>query len=121
MLSRISRLLSTTWKTDDGTITPSEVSQKHLCEKVGQSYPCTKALELFREVESMGFGNLVETTASNKRKVLHFRKRLYSELSEECQTQLKQAKVSEDSYSSSFKMSGTTPGERSPQEAAQEE
>ena len=29
---RMCRLLSITWRADDGTITPSEVSQKHLCD-----------------------------------------------------------------------------------------
>ena len=33
--SKMCRLLSATWKTTDGTINPSEVSQKHLSERVG--------------------------------------------------------------------------------------
>ena len=39
MSSRMCRFLSASGKTDDGTITPSEVSQQHLCETVGQTYP----------------------------------------------------------------------------------
>jgi hypothetical protein len=45
LTNRTCRLLSITWKADHGTITPSEVSQKHLCERVGQSYPSSKAME----------------------------------------------------------------------------
>ena len=44
--SCMSRLLCASWKTDDGMITTSEVSQKHIYEKVGQSYPSAKAVEL---------------------------------------------------------------------------
>ena len=53
--TRICRLLSATWKASDGTITPSEASQKHLCERVRQGYPNSKALESLQEVELMGF------------------------------------------------------------------
>ena len=49
---RISRL-SATWKAN-GSITPSEVSQKHLWGWL--SYPSTKAVELLKEAEWMGFG-----------------------------------------------------------------
>ena len=34
----LSASFSVSWKTSNRTITPSEVSQKHLCEKVGQSH-----------------------------------------------------------------------------------
>ena len=106
---RMSRLLSITWKAGDGTITPSEVSQKHLCERVGQSYPCSKALETLREAESMGYGIVEDTTALNNRKVVIFRKRPYKDLSDDCQKQLKRAKISEESYSKSFQdVAGTT-------------
>ena len=100
--SRVSRLLCVSWKTSDGTITPSEISQKHLCEKVGQSYPCAKAVELLKEAELMGFGTIEEVTPPNRRKSVVFKKRPYCDLSEECQTQLKRAKISEGEYSSSF-------------------
>ena len=45
--SRISRLLTTSWKLNDGTITPihiSEISQKHQVERIGHSYLCSKYL-----------------------------------------------------------------------------
>ena len=60
--SKMCRLLSATWKTADGTINPSEVSQKHLCERVGHGYPSHKALEMLREAESLGFGTVSEAT-----------------------------------------------------------
>lgn len=99
--NRMCQLLSITWKADDGTITPSEVSQKHLCERVGQSYPCSKAMETLREAESMGFGTVDDTTAHNKRKVIVFRKRPFKDLSD-CQKQLKRAKISEETSSKSL-------------------
>ena len=97
--NRMCRLLSITWKADDGTITPSEVTQKHLCERVGQSYPYSKAMGTLREAESMGYGTVEDTTAHNKRKVIMFRKRPFKDLSDDCQKQLKQAKISEETYS----------------------
>ena len=100
--NKMYRLLSITWKTDDGTITPSEVSQKHLCERVGQSYPCTKAIKTLREAESMGYGTVEDTTTHNKRKVVIFRKRPFKDLSDDCQKQLKRAKISEEMYSKSL-------------------
>ena len=65
--NRMCRLLSITWRADDGTITPSEVSQKHLCDRVGQSYPSFKAVETLRVAESMGYGTVEDTTAINYR------------------------------------------------------
>ena len=103
--SRMCRFLSASWKTADGTITPSEVSQKHLCERVGQGYPSSKALELLREAESMGFGTVCETTTPTKRKVTVFRKRQYKDLPEDCVEQLKRAKLSEENYSRCFNLS----------------
>ena len=100
--SRMCRLLSATWKTSDGIITPSEVSQKHLCERVGQAYPTYKALELLREAESLGYGTVGETTTPTKRKVNVFRKRKYEQLSTESVDQLKRAKLSSQDYSKSF-------------------
>ena len=52
-LSCVSWLLCMSWKTSNGTITPSEGSQKHLCEKVAQSYPCAKTVKLLKEAESI--------------------------------------------------------------------
>ena len=107
--NRMCRLLSITWKADDGTITPSEVNQKHLCERVGQSYPCSKALETLRVAESMGYGTVEDTTAINNRKLVIFRKCPYNDLSEDCQKQLKRAKISEEAYSRSLQgFKGTT-------------
>ena len=70
-------------------ITPSEVS---ISEKVGQSYPTAKAVELLKEAESMEFGSLEDITPANKQKTVVFRKQSY--LMEECQEQLKRAESS---------------------------
>ena len=56
----------------------------------------------------MEFGTLEDTTAPNNRKVVIFKKRTYSTLSEECQMQLKRAKICEGAYSALFKL---TPGQ----------
>ena len=72
----MSRLLSAARKTDDGTITPSEISQKHICEKVAQRYPSAIAIELLKEAESMGFGRLEDTKAPIRRKILSSRSNL---------------------------------------------
>ena len=77
--NRMCRLLSITWRADDGTITPSEVSQKHLCE----------ALRQWRQAESMGYATAEDTTAINNRKLVIFRKWPYVNLSEDSQKQLK--------------------------------
>lgn len=114
--SRMSRLLTLSWKSSDGTITPSEISQKHLSEKVGQSYPCSKALELLRDAESLGFGKVEESVSHNNRKVLFFRKRPYEDLPRDCQDQLKRAKVSQQAYSQSFRQSSVTSANGGPQE-----
>ena len=102
MSSRISKLLCANFKANDGTITPSEVSQKHISEKVGQSNPTAKAVELLKEAESMGFGSLEDITPANKRKTVVFRKRSYCHLTEECQEILKRARIAETSYSLTF-------------------
>ena len=52
------RLLSAEWRSRDGTVTPAEVSQKHICEKVGLSYPTSKALEIMRQAETLGYGEI---------------------------------------------------------------
>ena len=93
--SKMCRLLSATWKTTDGTI-------KHLSERVGQSYPVNKALEMLREAESLGFGTVSETSTPTKRKVTVFRKRRYEDLSEDCHEHLKRAKLTLSVYSKSF-------------------
>ena len=75
--SCMSWLLCASWKSDNGRSQP-EVSQKHICETVGQSYPSAKAVELLKAAESMGFGTLEDTTAPNNQKVVILKKRPYS-------------------------------------------
>lgn len=60
------------------------MSQKHISDKEGQRYPCSKAIDLFNEVEDLGFVEVNETISSkNKKKVSLFRKRRYETLSSE--------------------------------------
>ena len=61
---------------------------------------------MLREAESLGFGDIA---AQNKQhKILVFRKTPFSDLSDECQTKLKRAKISQDTYSQTFRPSPAT-------------
>ncbi len=102
LTSKMMRLLSAEWRSSDGTITPAEVSQKHISEKVGASYPSSKALDILRQAESLGYGEMKETTAANKRVLLVLKKKRYRELSIDCVQSLKKVKLSEDNYSKCF-------------------
>ena len=99
---KIVRLLSTTWRSNDGCITPSEVCQKHISERVGHSYPSSKAVDLLVEVESLRYGEMQEITTSNRRKVSVLRKRHYETLSEVCLENLKRSKVTKETFKKSF-------------------
>ena len=56
--NRMVRLLTMTGKNGNGTITPSEVSQKHISERVGGSYPTSKAIETLEEAVKLGYGTI---------------------------------------------------------------
>ena len=47
--NRMTRLLTMNCKSDSDIITPSEVSQKHISERVGVSHPTSKAIEILEE------------------------------------------------------------------------
>ena len=85
--NRVVRLLMMESRSSDGIIYPSEVAQKHITEKVGQSYPISKAAEL-------GFGTL-ETATTNNRTVKRFRRRRLSQLSDDATQLLKKSRVTE--------------------------
>ena len=78
------------------------MSQKHISEKVGTSYPSSKATDLRREAQHLGYGEIFEQTSSNRRRISIFRKRHYEELSEDCQAELKKVKISRLEYEKSF-------------------
>lgn len=99
---KLIRLLSMPTRRGDGIIMPSEVSQKHISEKVGASYPASKAMELIEEAVSQGYGELEESQSPNKKITKRFRKRKLCELSEECQSNLKKSCVSDDNYNKAF-------------------
>ena len=63
-------------RSSDEIIYPSEVAEKHISEKVGQSYPITKAIDLMTETAELGFGTLETATTTNNCTVKQFRKRL---------------------------------------------
>ena len=89
--NRIIRLLTMTCKNGNGKFTPSEVSQKHISEKVGGSYPTSKAIEALEEAVRLGYGTIEDCTTPNNRTVKQFRKRPFSELTNECKEQLKKS------------------------------
>ena len=89
-------------KSGDGTITPSEVSQKHISERIGGSYPIAKAMEVLEEAQKLGFGTLQDSVTPNKRVVKQFRKRPFEELSVDCREQLKRARITQGEYSRAF-------------------
>ena len=64
LTNRMVRLLMMESRSTDGIIYPSEAAQKHISEKVGQSYPISKAIDLMTEAAEMGFGTL-ETAQTN--------------------------------------------------------
>jgi len=90
-------------KSGNGIITPSEVSQKHISERVGVSYPTSKAIEILEEAARLGYGTIVDFTTPNKRTVKQFRKRRLEELTHECKEQLKRVRVTDERYSQAFK------------------
>ena len=49
MSNRMVRLLSMDSKQGNGVLNLSDISQKHISEKVGSSYPIHKAVELIEE------------------------------------------------------------------------
>ena len=101
--TRLVRLLSAATKKGDGSLTSSEVSQKHISEKVDGSYPIVRAIQLMEEAERLGFGKVVTATTPNNRIVKTFRKRPLTELSLDCHGMLKRFKVSNEKYNTAFK------------------
>ena len=102
LTNRMVRLLMMESKSADGIIYPSEVAQKHISEKVGQSYPISKAINLMTEAAEMGFGTLETTQTTNNRTVRRFRKRRLSELSDDTTQLLKKSRVTDSGYNCAF-------------------
>ena len=102
LTNRMVRLLMMESKSADGIIYPSEVAQKHISEKVGQSYPISKAIDLMTEAAEMGFGTLETTQTTNNRTVRRFRKRHLSELSDDTTQLLKKSRVTDSGYNCAF-------------------
>ena len=100
--NRVVRLLMMESRSSDGIIYPSEVAQKHISEKVGQSYPITKAIDLMTEAAELGFGTLETATTTNNRTVKRFRKRRVSQLSDDATQLLKKSRVTENGYNCAF-------------------
>ena len=104
--NRMIRLLTMTCKNGNGKITPSEVSQKHISERVGASYPTSKAIEALEEAVKLGYGIMEDCVIPNNRTIKHFRKRPFSELTHESKRQLKKVKVNEQDYACAFSSPG---------------
>ena len=62
--NRVVRLLMMESRSSDSIIYPSEVAQKHISEKMGQSYPISKAIDLMTDPAEMGFGTLETATTT---------------------------------------------------------
>lgn len=99
---KVVKVLSIETKNNDGIILPSEVSQKHISEKVGPSYPIAKAVEILEQAVQLGFGTMEDILTPNKRKTKRFRKRPLSDISEECKQELKRAHISDEVYGRAF-------------------
>jgi len=69
-------------KSGNGIITPSEVSQKHISERVGVSYPTSKAIEILEEAARLGYGTIVDFTTPNKHTVKQFTQQAHCKSSE---------------------------------------
>ena len=70
--NRMVRLLTTPSKNGNGILTPSLLSQKHISERVGGSYPTSKAIEMLEEAETLGYGFFENVTTPNKRTIKQF-------------------------------------------------
>ena len=100
---RMRRLLNLLSEDDDGHISPSKVAQKHICAPVDGKYSVLKAMELFECAEKLGFWETVEQTTATNRQVRKFRKTPYDLLSMEARATLRQIRITEDSYRSTFR------------------
>ena len=98
----IIRLLSVESRHGDGVLKASDITQKHISEKVGNSYPTSKAVEVMAEAEQLGFGTVETITTPNNRLAKRFRKRPIADLSPECCETLKKCKVSDSKYGLAF-------------------
>ena len=97
---RVARVLAMETKNGDGVIMPSEISQKHISEKVGSSYPVSKALELIGEAARLGFGEIDDHTSPHNRRITKwFTKRKLDALTMEV---LKKSRISDEMYSKAF-------------------
>ena len=54
------KVLSMETKNGDGLILPSDLSQKHISERVGSTYQTSKASELIDTVVKLGYGRIEE-------------------------------------------------------------
>ncbi len=79
--NRVARLLSMDSRYGDGILHLSDVCQKHISEKVGSSYPVSKATELVNTAAHLGYGEVIEVSTPNRRAITRFRKRKLSDLS----------------------------------------
>ncbi len=106
---RIRRLLSNVHVPTDCCINPSTVGQKHISERVGTSYPVSKANELLETAADLGFGEFVVVHTPSNRNIRKFKKRRLEELPEHSLATLKKLRISEEAYKSTFAASPLTP------------
>ena len=100
---KVIKVLSMETKNGDGHILPSDLSQKHISERVGPSYPTSKAVELIEKVVDLGYGTIKEYQTPSKRPIKRFVKHPLSDLTNNCKEALKKACITDDIYNRAFK------------------
>lgn len=100
--SRLKKLLLLSVEDPQGTISPSNLTRIHICEPVMGKYKVEKAIELCTLASDHGFGNLVDEVTSTRRKVKKFHKNPYELLSSHARIIMREIRITEDEYKSSF-------------------
>lgn len=105
---RLKRLLLLPNEDDQGTISPSSLTRGHISEPVLGKYKVEKAIELCALASNYGFGSMVDTVTPTRRKVKKFRKSPYEVLSSDARDIMRDIRVTEDEYRSSFTCTSTS-------------
>ena len=99
---RLRKLLLLSTEDGQGIISPSNVTRGHISEPVLGKYKVEKALELCTLASDYGFGSMVDTVTPTKRKVRKFRKNPYEVLSSHARDIMRDIRITEDEYTSTF-------------------
>ena len=100
--ARLKKFILLSSEDEAGTISPSNVTRGHISECVLGKYKVEKAFELFDTADGYGLGKVIDTVTPTKRKVKKFKKKPYDLLSTEARQVLREIRVTEEEYRSSF-------------------